>query len=81
MFGIIACTIGVVFLGSLFSGPSNRREPASDLILYASVGMAVGLLWSEHFYSVKKREQSPVKEEKAPPKDNDHSEEDNPIEP
>lgn len=84
MFGIIACTVAVVLVGGLFTGPSNRHGHASDLILYTSVGCAIGILWSEHFYSVKTREQASVKEEKDSQKDNDHSEstaEDNPIEP
>ena len=84
MFGIIACTVAFVLLGGLFTGPSNRHGPASDLILYTSVGCAIGILWSEHFYSVKKREQASVKEKKDSQKDNDNSvssAEDNPIEP
>ena len=84
MFGIIACTVAFVLLEGLFTGPSNRHGPASDLILYTSVGCAIGILWSEHFYSVKKREQASVKEKKDSQKDNDNSvssAEDNPIEP
>ena len=84
MFGIIACTIAAIFVGGLFIGPSNRHGPVSDLILYASVGCAIGILWSEHFYSVKRREQGSVKEKKDSQKDNVHPEsttEDNPIEP
>lgn len=84
MFGIIACTIAVVFLGGLFIGPSNRHDDANNLIICASVGCAMGILWSEHFYSVKRREQASVKEEKDSQKDNDNSEstaEDKAIEP
>lgn len=84
MFGIIACTIAVVFVGGLFTVPSNRRDGASVFIFYASVGCAIGILWSEHHYSVKRREQALVKEEKKSQKDNGHAEltaEDNPIEP
>jgi RsiW-degrading membrane proteinase PrsW (M82 family) len=84
MFGIIACTVAVVFVGALFPKPGNRLDGARDLIFYASIGCAIGILWSEHFYSVKTREQASVKEEKYSQKDNGHAEltaEDNSIEP
>ncbi len=71
MFGIIACTVAVVFVGALFPRPGNRLDGARDLIFYASIGCTIGILWSEHFYSVKKRQQASGKVENEKQSEND----------
>ena len=84
MFGIIACTTVGLFIGTLFMPTFTRHYNSTNyLIFFGSIGCFIGILWSEHFYSVKMREQASVKEGKNSQKDNGHTEstaDDNSIE-
>ena len=85
MFGIIACTTVGLFFGSLLMPTYSMHFNSANLFFfYGLIGAFVGILWSEHFYSVKKREQALGKEEKDSQKDDNHAEsttEDSPIDP